>query len=83
MEECHSSALQGEGPQSARKPPCAQAQGTHPLSASPQFADRAANVSYLNFDPAATRQLWADCVEKLVGFGVLKRAIALIYFGRP
>jgi hypothetical protein len=25
----------------------------------------------------------ADSVEKLVGFGVLKRAIALIYFGRP
>jgi hypothetical protein len=24
---------------------------------------------------------WADCVEKLVGFGVSKRAIALIYFG--
>jgi hypothetical protein len=25
--------------------------------------------------------VWADCVEKLVGFGVSKRAIALIYFG--
>jgi hypothetical protein len=37
MEECHSSALQGEGPQSARKPPCAQAQGTHPLSAQQTF----------------------------------------------
>jgi hypothetical protein len=26
--------------------------------------------------------VWADCVEKLVGFDVSKRAIALIYFGR-
>ncbi|WP_141135987.1 hypothetical protein [Antarctobacter heliothermus] len=26
---------------------------------------------------------WADCVEKLVGFGVSKRTIALIYFGCP